>query len=647
MIEIASLLADGFARLDVPCQLAIDREPTPAAPDLLQLVVAPHEYFTLFLAPRLSPVAQDTAARHVFVLNVEQPGSQWFDLAAHFAVVGRGVFDISRDGVAEFRRRGVDAVHAPIGFLPELEHADAPALADRPIDVVFLGHHSLRREHFFARHAACFAAMDCRLVLTDPLQPRTADTPGYLAGSARQRLLRATKILLNVHSTERQYFESHRALLALANGCLLVSENSQDTRPFSSGRHFVSGFIDELPALCAQYATDAAASAGIVREGQRLAATELAIATTCRTLLAAVSPDAARADRGLAPDATMRAAVQSRLTAAIRARAAGEADWVATGNAAYRQSPPPAVTVAVTVYNYARVVEECVASVLAAAPVAGGVELVVVDDGSDDDSAGVVERITSAASLPSVVIRKRTNTGLADARNLAFEQARGKYVFVLDADNWIYPLCLRRLHDALADDGAVASYGLLCRFDDETAAPLGLLSTYAWNVEQLVRGPYIDAMAMFDRGAVLELGGYSTDLVEHGWFGWEDYDLWLRIAESGGRCTLVPNVVGAYRVHADSMIARTNRCRDTLGRYFQERFAGLARQYPGLDHYFGLPSAADRVQGDSSAAGQPPDAWLLRCHDLEREIRSLHQSMSWRLTAPLRWGFRVLTGRPH
>ena len=28
---------------------------------------------------------------------------------------------------------------------------------------------------------------------------------------------------------------------------------------------------------------------------------------------------------------------------------------------------------------------------------------------------------------------------------------------------------------------------------------------------------------------MLDVGGYATELIEHGWFGWEDYDLWLTL----------------------------------------------------------------------------------------------------------------------
>ncbi len=39
-------------------------------------------------------------------------------------------------------------------------------------------------------------------------------------------------------------------------------------------------------------------------------------------------------------------------------------------------------------------------------------------------------------------------------------------------------------------------------------------------------------MAMFRRDTLLELGGYDHTLSEIGWFGWEDYDMWLRFAQN-------------------------------------------------------------------------------------------------------------------
>jgi hypothetical protein len=218
---------------------------------------------------------------------------------------------------------------------------------------------------------------------------------------------------------------------------------------------------------------------------------------------------------------------------------------------------------------------------------------------------------------------------------------------VLDADNWIYPGCLPSLHAAISSGGEAAVYGLIRRFDEETHESLGLLSSYDWDVRALVRGPYIDAMALFDRQVLAAVGGYSTELVEYGWFGWEDYDLWLKLARAGYRARLVPNILSAYRVHPDSMLQRTNRSSDAFARYFRQKFSELADEFPDMDRYFGFPASrqtpaavAPRETHDGS------NGTLARCLDLERELTAVYASKSWQVTAPLRLVYRYLTGRP-
>ncbi|CAB4561617.1 unannotated protein [freshwater metagenome] len=78
---------------------------------------------------------------------------------------------------------------------------------------------------------------------------------------------------------------------------------------------------------------------------------------------------------------------------------------------------------------------------------------------------------------------------------------------------------------------------------------------------------------MWRRAAWSDLGGYRDD-DEHV-YGWEDWDLWLRLASSGGRALLVPEILGRYRVQAGSMIALTNLSTD-------EAVDAIRARYPTL-----------------------------------------------------------------
>lgn len=74
----------------------------------------------------------------------------------------------------------------------------------------------------------------------------------------------------------------------------------------------------------------------------------------------------------------------------------------------------------------------------------------------------------------------RVNRGLGASRNALVRQARGETMFVLDANNAIYPTALSRLVDRLDHEpGATFTYPLIAI--KRSGEPAGLLSRYAWD----------------------------------------------------------------------------------------------------------------------------------------------------------------------
>lgn len=207
---------------------------------------------------------------------------------------------------------------------------------------------------------------------------------------------------------------------------------------------------------------------------------------------------------------------------------------------------PCAVTVAVSLYNYADYIAACLDSV--AAQSFSDLELVVVDDCSaKNDSARRARKwmeVNRARFRRGKLIQHTSNLGLAEARNTAFAAASAEFVFVLDADNTIYPRCIEKLHRAIPP-GADAAYSQLEMFGDVSETGW---ADY-WSKDMLARGPYIDAMALVARPAWQRVGGYT-----HLDGGWEDYDFWCKLAEQGGQACYVPEMLGRYRVHQSSML---------------------------------------------------------------------------------------------
>ncbi len=214
-------------------------------------------------------------------------------------------------------------------------------------------------------------------------------------------------------------------------------------------------------------------------------------------------------------------------------------------------APAPRISVLVPAFEAQRTLTAALDSALSVATVAP-LEVVVVDDGSPQaDGEAAVAWARAHPELAVTVLRHRHNRGLAGARNTALEHARGELVLPLDADNQLLAGGLALLLAALdAEPDAAFAYGLLREFDE--SGPVGLRGLYPWDPERLRYGNYVDALALIRRDALVELGGYATDMPEQ---GYEDWDLWCRFAQHGLRGAWVAQVVANYRVRADSMSA--------------------------------------------------------------------------------------------
>ena len=219
-------------------------------------------------------------------------------------------------------------------------------------------------------------------------------------------------------------------------------------------------------------------------------------------------------------------------------------------------------------YNYAEVVRETLDSIAESRDV--GLEIIVVDDHSGDDGVDVVRRwMAEHDDLAVLLLTSAANRGLTRARNLAVEHARQDFIMVMDADNLVYPTCLQRLADALTNDTKAAfAYSTLEAFGAEP----GLRSAQGWYVPWLCEANYIDAQAMLRRSTLERHDGYRVDDTM---YGWEDWDLWLRIADAGEYGVHVPEMLGRYRTQPASMVSLTNLAADDLR-------AGLVARYPAL-----------------------------------------------------------------
>lgn len=214
-------------------------------------------------------------------------------------------------------------------------------------------------------------------------------------------------------------------------------------------------------------------------------------------------------------------------------------------SAAKRKRPQNLVSVCVTVFNYARYLGSCLDSVTAQTH--PDLEVIIVDDCSKlDDSLAVAVRWAMENHPRFVRVRVLShdrNQGPAEARNTAFANATGKYVFIIDADNEIYPRAISRLLSAAQGGQFDACYSQLEVFGRERR--IGMADI--WDPTEMRRENYVDVMALVSRESWEKIQGFS-----HIEDGWEDYDFWLKFIDAGFRAGYVPEILCRYRAHEKS-----------------------------------------------------------------------------------------------
>ena len=105
------------------------------------------------------------------------------------------------------------------------------------------------------------------------------------------------------------------------------------------------------------------------------------------------------------------------------------------------------VTIGIPVYNVEKYIRRTIDSALA--QTFGSIEFLILDDCGTDSSIDIVKEYqqTHPRGKDIRIISQPQNGGLGRARNRIIEEAQGKYLFHLDADDAIAPNTIQLLYE--------------------------------------------------------------------------------------------------------------------------------------------------------------------------------------------------------
>lgn len=115
------------------------------------------------------------------------------------------------------------------------------------------------------------------------------------------------------------------------------------------------------------------------------------------------------------------------------------------------------ISVVVPIYRVEKYLRTCVESILC--QTYKNIEVILVDDGSTDNCPRICDSFAEADRRIKVIHKR--NGGLSDARNIGITQSKGKYISVIDADDFVENTYLQTLLNLLKKTGsdiAVCNY---------------------------------------------------------------------------------------------------------------------------------------------------------------------------------------------
>lgn len=231
-------------------------------------------------------------------------------------------------------------------------------------------------------------------------------------------------------------------------------------------------------------------------------------------------------------------------------------------------NPAPKCSVIIPCFNLGEYLDEAVDSVLS--QTVQDFEIFIVNDGSTDP---FTVNLLKDYVRPKTTVLSTPNQGLPTARNHGIRHSRGEYVCCLDADDKYDPRFLEACASVLDRDPderiGFVTPGVHMFGPDFSS----IWASSAYNPSRLVVENLMQSACMFRRKCWDLVGGYDLNLS-----GFQDWDFWLAIVESGYQWAPISDALIHYRHRPGSMISRSNQVRMSLQSKIHKKHESFIRR---------------------------------------------------------------------
>ncbi|QCX53429.1 glycosyltransferase [Elizabethkingia sp. JS20170427COW] len=207
-------------------------------------------------------------------------------------------------------------------------------------------------------------------------------------------------------------------------------------------------------------------------------------------------------------------------------------------------SSSPLVTVLIPTYNAENTIDEALDSILHQAYTS--LEVVIIDDFSTDSTIKKVQHYAKKhTELTIHIIEKKENKGPAHSRNIGINEAKGKYIALLDSDDYFAPEKIKKqvsfleLHpEYMGCATFLQCFGLQQNIVKSELNPEKLKDIL------LIGMPYLHASFMFRKDFIIQKQLFYNEDFRTA----EDYEWSIRLFDAGAKIINIPEALYYYRI---------------------------------------------------------------------------------------------------
>jgi len=207
------------------------------------------------------------------------------------------------------------------------------------------------------------------------------------------------------------------------------------------------------------------------------------------------------------------------------------------------------VSVIIPCYNGEKFIGEAIESVIN--QTYQNLELIIVNDGSTDNSKEIIDKYRTDQRIKYV--QHDANKGIAKTKNTGIRLARGDYLAFLDQDDVWLPNKLEMQVNCFKDQEE--DVGMVCTgmiFTDEKLKSQRIFMGFKDdNQKELIKSLYLQptnssGIMMVKKNCFSKVGFFDEGL-----YGWDDFEMWMRIA-SQYKIKYIRKAVVKKRMHPEN-----------------------------------------------------------------------------------------------